>query len=48
MEGRFASTVLPGDALAVKIWRTGDGEAVFQTWARGDTMVIDQGRVTFS
>ena len=44
MEARFASPVLPGDALTVSIWRTGAGEAVFTT-AVGDRVVIDQGLV---
>ncbi len=47
MEGRFASPVLPGDALTVKIWRTGAGEAVFTT-SVGDRVVIDQGLCRFS
>jgi acyl dehydratase len=47
IEGRFSSPVLPGDALTVRIWRTGDGEAVFTT-SVGDRVVIDQGLVRFS
>lgn len=47
MEGRFASPVLPGDALTVKIWRTGAGEAVFTT-SVGDRVVIDQGLCRFA
>lgn len=47
MEGRFASPVLPGDALTIKIWRTGAGEAVFTT-SVGDRVVIDQGLCRFS
>lgn len=46
MEGRFASPVLPGDALTIKIWRTGAGEAVFTT-SVGDRVVIDQGLCRF-
>lgn len=42
IEGRFASPVLPGDTLTVRAWRTGDGEAVFNT-SVGDRLVIDQG-----
>jgi acyl dehydratase len=46
VEARFASPVLPGEALTVSMWRTGDGEAVFTT-AVGDRVVIDQGLVRF-
>ncbi len=42
VEGRFTSPVLPGEALTVRMWRTGDGETVFTTSA-GDRAVIDQG-----
>ncbi|MBK9179013.1 MAG: MaoC family dehydratase N-terminal domain-containing protein [Acidimicrobiales bacterium] len=53
MEGRFSSPVFPGDSLTVRIWRTGDGEAVFTTSRTGhlgavDLTVIDQGRCTFA
>lgn len=47
MEGRFASPVLPGEALTIRIWRTGDGEAVFTT-SVGDRLVIDQGLCRFT
>ena len=47
MEGRFASPVIPGEALTIRVWRTGDGEAVFTT-AVGDRVVIDQGLVRFA
>ena len=47
MEGRFSSPVIPGEALTVAIWTTGDGEAVFTT-SVGDRVVIDQGKVTFA
>ncbi len=46
IEGRFSSPVMPGDALTVRAWRTGDGEAVFTT-SVGDRVVIDQGLVRF-
>ena len=42
MEARFASPVLPGDALTVSMWETGAGEALFST-SVGDRVVIDQG-----
>lgn len=47
IEGRFSSPVMPGDALTVRVWRTGDGEAVFTT-SVGDRVVIDQGLARFS
>ncbi|MCB0982164.1 MAG: MaoC family dehydratase N-terminal domain-containing protein [Acidimicrobiaceae bacterium] len=47
IEGRFSSPVMPGDALTIRIWRMGDGEAVFTT-SVGDKPVIDQGLVRFS
>ena len=46
IEGRFSSPVMPGDALTVRAWRTGAGEAVFTT-SVGDRVVIDQGLVRF-
>jgi acyl dehydratase len=46
VEARFASPVLPGDALTVRMWTTGDGESVFTT-SVGDRLVIDQGLVKF-
>jgi acyl dehydratase len=48
IEGRFSSPVMPGDALTISMWRTGDGEAVFQTATDDGTVVIDQGLVRFS
>ncbi len=47
IEGRFASPVIPGESLTIKIWHTTDGEAVFTTSA-GDRVVIDQGLVKFT
>lgn len=48
VEGRFASPVIPGEALTVRMWSVADGEAVFTTSATpadgGDErVVIDQG-----
>ena len=47
MDGRFASPVLPGDDLTVRIWETGAGEAVFTT-AVGERPVIDQGLLRYT
>jgi acyl dehydratase len=46
VEARFASPVIPGDALTIAMWETGDGEAMFTT-SVGDRAVIDQGLVRF-
>ena len=48
MSGRFSSPVFPGEALTVRIWRTGDGEAVFQTAGPDGRVVLDAGRATFT
>lgn len=47
IEARFASPVLPGEALTIDAWETGDGEAVFTT-SVGDRVVIDQGLLRYS
>jgi acyl dehydratase len=47
IEGRFSSPVFPGEELTVRMWRTGEGEAVFTT-SVGDRTVIDQGLCRFS
>jgi acyl dehydratase len=47
MEGRFASPVLPGEALTTDMWITAPGEAVFAT-SVADRVVIDQGLVRFA
>jgi acyl dehydratase len=47
IEARFASPVLPGEALTVSMWETEPGEAVFVT-SVGDRAVIDQGLLRFS
>jgi len=51
IEGRFASPVFPGEALTIRMWGTGEGEAVFTTSAgEGDAerVVIDQGLLRHS
>ncbi len=41
MEGRFSSPVLPGESLTIRMWRTVDGEAVFQTTGDDGRVVLD-------
>ena len=48
MEARFSSPVYPGDELTIRMWETGDGEAVFQTRREGSTVVIDNGLCRYS
>lgn len=48
MSARFTSPVFPGDELTVKIWTSGDGEAVFRTETQGGDIAVDQGRCTFA
>jgi acyl dehydratase len=47
MEGRFSSPVFPGEDLTVRMWRTGDGEAVFQTCGSDGRVVLDAGLCRF-
>lgn len=47
IEGRFTSPVLPGEALTVSMWETGDDTAVFTT-SVADRAVIDQGLLRHS
>ena len=48
MEARFSSPVLPGEPLTVKMWESGDGDAIFQTAGGDGRTVIDAGRLTFA
>jgi acyl dehydratase len=48
MEGRFSSPVFPGETLTVRMWGTGDGEAIFQTAGEDGRVVLDGGRCTFT
>ena len=48
VEGRFASPVIPGDALTIRTWSIGDGKSLFTTSATPtaggeERIVIDQG-----
>jgi acyl dehydratase len=47
MGGRFASPVLPGEELVVRMWEI-DGGAAFQTVRADGTVVFDAGRFAFS
>lgn len=47
IEARFASPVIPGEALTIRAWETSDGAAVFTT-SVGDRVVIDQGLLRYS
>ena len=47
MTGRFSSPVFPGEALTVRIWVEGDGDAVFQTVGGDSRVVLDAGQATF-
>lgn len=48
MYGRFSSPVFPGESLTVNVWRTGEGEAVFQTQGGDGRVVLDKGTCTFT
>ncbi|HEY2332532.1 MAG TPA: MaoC/PaaZ C-terminal domain-containing protein [Acidimicrobiales bacterium] len=48
MEARFAKPVFPGQSLTVRIWRTGDGEAIYTTSNEAGETVISEGRATFT
>ena len=48
MRGRFSKPVLPGDALTINMWETGEGEALYQTRNQHGDVVIDAGRCTFA
>jgi acyl dehydratase len=47
MTGRFSSPVFPGEALTVRIWVEGDGDAVFQTVGGDGRVVLDAGQAAF-
>ena len=48
MDARFSKPVMPGDVLTVKMWREGSGTAIFQTVTQEGTVVIDNGKLTYS
>jgi acyl dehydratase len=47
MSGRFTAPVVPGQTLAVSVWRDGDGSARFRTARPDGTVVIDRGRLRY-
>jgi acyl dehydratase len=47
VEARFAKPVFPGESLTVRIWKTGEGEAVYTTENGDGEVVIADGRATF-
>ena len=48
MYGRFSSPVFPGEDLTVNIWRTADGEAVYQTQGGDGRVVLDKGTCSYT
>lgn len=48
LEARFASQVYPGDDIVVKLWETGDGEAIVQAENQDGDVVLSQAKTTFS
>jgi acyl dehydratase len=48
MDARFSKPVMPGDVLTVRMWRDGSGSAIFQTVTQDGTVVIDNGKFTYS
>jgi acyl dehydratase len=48
MDARFSKPVMPGDVLTVRMWRDGDGSAIFQTVTQDGTVVIDNGKLTYA
>jgi acyl dehydratase len=46
MSARFSKPVFPGEELRVSIWRSGDGQALFQT-STPSGVVMDSGRMTY-
>ena len=47
MSARFARPVFPGEELTVRVWRVGDGDAVYTTENGQGEIVIAEGGATF-
>lgn len=47
IEGRFARPVFPGQALTIRVWQNGGGEAIYTTENNDGDVVIADGRATF-
>ncbi len=47
LEARFADQVYPGDSIIVKMWVTGDGEAIVEAATQKANVVISQAKATF-
>ena len=48
IHARFAAPAFPGEALTVELWRTGEGEAGFQTLGEDGRVVLAAGRCAFT
>lgn len=48
MYGRFSSPVMPGESLTIDVWKTGEGEAKYQTKGEDGRIVIDSGTCTYA
>jgi acyl dehydratase len=47
IQGRFTDQVYMGDTLLTKIWKTEDGEALFQMETQKGNVILGQGKTTF-
>ncbi len=47
IDGRFSSPVYPGEKLTVRMWKVGDGDAIFTTHGQDDRVVISAGRANW-
>ena len=48
LSARFSDQVYPGDTIIVKIWETGDGEAIVQAESQKGNVVLKQAKATFT
>ena len=47
LSGRFADQVWCGDSVIIKIWKTGEGEAIVRAETQTGAIVISQAKVTY-